>query len=107
MRIVFLTNIIVDEIEHRIVYKGNTFWITKKKNGDTNKEPNNFYSNDLKELLGAMSSNPCIQITMRGQDLKLLQSIIQGWIDTAFKKVNGKVNEHPKRQKTHDSSAAI
>ncbi|KAG0749047.1 hypothetical protein G6F57_001190 [Rhizopus arrhizus] len=81
----------LDEIEHRIVYKGNTFWITKKKNGDTNKEPNNFYSNDLKELLGAMSSNPCIQITMRGQDLKLLQSIIQGWIDTAFKKVNGKL----------------
>ncbi|OAC99011.1 hypothetical protein MUCCIDRAFT_41926, partial [Mucor lusitanicus CBS 277.49] len=38
-----------------------------------------------------MNSNPCIQITMRGQDMNLLKSYVQEWIDTHFEKESGKL----------------
>jgi SpoVK/Ycf46/Vps4 family AAA+-type ATPase len=81
----------VDEIEHKIPYKNHTLWVTKKKNGGVNNNNDNYYSNNIKDLLGMMNSNPCIQITMRGQDMILLKSFIQEWIDTHFEKEYGKL----------------
>lgn len=81
----------MDEIEHKISYKNYTLWVTKKKNGGVNHNNDNYYSNNIKDLLGMMSSNPCIQITMRGQDMNLLKSFIQEWIDTHFEKEYGKL----------------
>ncbi|KAI8971970.1 P-loop containing nucleoside triphosphate hydrolase protein [Mycotypha africana] len=82
----------LDEIEHKIVYKNHTLWVTKKKNGGvTNSASEHYYSNNIKELLGMMNNNPVIQITMRGQDLTLLQSFIQEWIDHHYEKEFGKL----------------
>lgn len=81
----------MDEIEHKIIYKNHTLWVTKKKNGSVGSNKDNYYSNNIKDLLGMMNTNPCIQITMRGQDMKLLKSFIQEWIDTHFEKENGKL----------------
>lgn len=85
---VFMT---VDEIEHKISYKNHTLWVTKRKNGGVGNNHENYYSNNIKDLLGMMNSNPCIQITMRGQDMNLLKSFIQEWIDTHFEKEYGKL----------------
>jgi SpoVK/Ycf46/Vps4 family AAA+-type ATPase len=81
----------VDEIEHKIIYKNHTLWVTKKKNGSVGNNNDNYYSNNIKDLLGMMNTNPCIQITMRGQDMSLLKSFIQEWIDTHFEKEYGKL----------------
>lgn len=81
----------MDEIEHKIIYKNHTLWVTKKKNGSVGNNNDNYYSNNIKDLLGMMNTNPCIQITMRGQDMSLLKSFIQEWIDTHFEKEYGKL----------------
>lgn len=81
----------MDEIEHKIIYKNHTLWITKKKNGSVGNNNENYYSNNIKDLLGMMNTNPCIQITMKGQDMSLLKSFIQEWIDTHFEKEYGKL----------------
>ncbi|CEP19579.1 hypothetical protein [Parasitella parasitica] len=81
----------LDEIEHKITYKHHTLWVTKKKNGGVGNNNENYYSNNIKDLLGMMNSNPCIQITMRGQDMGLLKGFIQEWIDTHFEKEYGKL----------------
>ncbi|KAI8637407.1 P-loop containing nucleoside triphosphate hydrolase protein [Parasitella parasitica] len=81
----------LDEIEHKITYKNHTLWVTKKKNGGVGNNNENYYSNNIKDLLGMMNSNPCIQITMRGQDMSLLKGFIQEWIDTHFEKEYGKL----------------
>lgn len=83
--------VVVDEVKHEIVYKGYKLWVTKKKNGGTQGQNENYYSNNIRDLLGVMNSNPCIEISMRGQDLKLLQSLIQEWIDMHYERQNGKV----------------
>ncbi|KAI9282770.1 P-loop containing nucleoside triphosphate hydrolase protein [Sporodiniella umbellata] len=80
----------LDEVQNEIQYKGHMLWVTKKKNGDINNQ-NQVYSNDIKDLLGAMNSNPCIQITMRGQDMNLLKSFIQEWINMHYEQENGKL----------------
>ncbi|GAN07780.1 ATPase, AAA domain containing protein [Mucor ambiguus] len=81
----------LDEIEHKIVYKNRTLWVTKKKNGGVGNQNEGYYSNNIKDLLGMMNSNPCIQITMRGQDMNLLKSYVQEWIDTHYEKESGKL----------------
>lgn len=81
----------MDEIEHKIVYKNHTLWVTKKKNGGVGNQNEGYYSNNIKDLLGMMNTNPCIQITMRGQDMNLLKSYVQEWIDTHFEKESGKL----------------
>ncbi|KAG2197339.1 hypothetical protein INT47_012769 [Mucor saturninus] len=81
----------LDETEHKIQYKEHTLWVTKKKNGSVNKSSENYYSNNIKDLLGMMNTNPCIEITMLGQDLGLLKSYIQEWIDLHFEKESGKL----------------
>ncbi|KAG1231797.1 hypothetical protein G6F68_007069 [Rhizopus microsporus] len=81
----------LDEVKHEIVYKGYKLWVTKKKNGGIQGQNEHYYSNNIRDLLGVMSSNPCIEISMRGQDLKLLQSLIQEWIDMHYERQNGKL----------------
>jgi SpoVK/Ycf46/Vps4 family AAA+-type ATPase len=82
----------VDETEHKIVYKGHTLWVTSKKDGSVrNRGAENYYSNDIKDLFKMMNSNPCIHITMRGQDMNLLKSYIQEWINAHFEKEHGKL----------------
>ncbi|CAO0795821.1 unnamed protein product [Mucor circinelloides] len=91
MHIPICVIITVDEIEHKIVYKNHTLWVTKKKNGGVGNQNEGYYSNNIKDLLGMMNSNPCIQITMRGQDMNLLKTYVQEWIDTHFEKESGKL----------------
>lgn len=82
----------MDETEYKITYKGYTLWVTKKKDGAVrNAESSNYYSNDIKDLFKMMSNNPCIHITMRGQDMDLLKSFIQEWINDHYEKANGKL----------------
>lgn len=80
----------LNEVEHEVIYKGHKLWITQKKNGDTEKS-HSFYSGDLQDFFSAMNSNPCIQITMRGQNLDKLRGLIQEWVDEYYEKINGKV----------------
>ncbi|KAI8075537.1 P-loop containing nucleoside triphosphate hydrolase protein [Thamnidium elegans] len=81
----------LDESTHRIKYKGRTLWLTKKKNGGVDKDTENYYSNNIKDLLGMMSTNPCIEITMYGRDMQLLKTFIQEWIDSHYEKESGKL----------------
>lgn len=82
----------LDETEHKITYKGYTLWVAKKKNGDVKSQASEYsYHNNIKDLLGMMNTNPCIQITMRGQDMTRLKGFIQEWIDTHFEKEYGKL----------------
>ncbi|KAL9537817.1 hypothetical protein MBANPS3_011438 [Mucor bainieri] len=81
---------LLDEIEHKIVYKNHTLWVTKKKNGGVGDQNEGYYRNNIKDLFGMVNSNPCIQITMRGQDMNLLKPYVQEWIDTHFEKESGK-----------------
>ncbi|KAI9345433.1 P-loop containing nucleoside triphosphate hydrolase protein [Pilaira anomala] len=76
---------------HKIKYKGRTLWLTQKKDGGTGKDNGTYYSNDVKELLTMMSSNPCIRITMFGRDMQLLKSFIQEWINDHYEKESGKL----------------
>ncbi|KAG1455651.1 hypothetical protein G6F56_007015 [Rhizopus delemar] len=80
----------LNEVEHEVIYKGHKLWITQKKNGDTEKS-HSFYSGDLQDFFSAMNSNPCIQITMRGQNLDKLRGLIQEWVDEYYEKINGKL----------------
>ncbi|KAG1460722.1 hypothetical protein G6F56_005883 [Rhizopus delemar] len=82
----------LDEVQNEISYKGHMLWVTKKKNGDTGNQQGQIYSNDIKDLLGAMNSNPCVQISMRGQDMNLLKSFIQEWINMYYERENGKLH---------------
>lgn len=86
----------MDETEHKFIYKGYTIWATKMKNGNTERQSLNYYSNDIKELFGMMNTNPTLKITMRGQNMNLLKSFIQEWINIHHEKENGKVNEKKK-----------
>lgn len=79
-------------------------WVTKKKNGDTGNQQGQIYSNDIKDLLGAMNSNPCVQISMRGQDMNLLKSFIQEWINMYYERENGKVRDKYKGKKREKES---
>ncbi|KAL9546221.1 hypothetical protein MBANPS3_006758 [Mucor bainieri] len=83
----------LDEIEHKIVYKNHTLWVlaTKKKNSGVGNQTGSGYSSNIQDLFGMMNSNPCIRITMRGQDMNLLKSFVQEWIDTHFEKESGKL----------------
>ncbi|KAI9484064.1 MAG: P-loop containing nucleoside triphosphate hydrolase protein [Benjaminiella poitrasii] len=83
----------LEESEQKITYKGHMLWVTSKKNGSvaSNGAEHYYSSNQLKELLGMMNSNPCIEITMRGQDVNLLKTFIQEWIDAYFEQENGKL----------------
>ncbi|KAI8874953.1 hypothetical protein K501DRAFT_313055, partial [Backusella circina FSU 941] len=82
----------MEETEQKFTYKGYTLWVTKRKNGSTEKQNLNYYSNDIKELFGMMNVNPTLQITMRGQNMNLLKGFIQEWINMHHEKENGKVN---------------
>ncbi|KAI7903562.1 P-loop containing nucleoside triphosphate hydrolase protein [Cokeromyces recurvatus] len=81
----------LDETEQKITYKNHTLWVIKRKNSGVSNNMDQFYSNNLKDLLGMMNTNPCVEITMRGQDLSLLKSFIQEWIDDYFEQENGKL----------------
>lgn len=82
----------LDETENKITYKGYTLWVAKKKNGAVKSQASEYsYHNNIKDLLGMMNTNPCIQITMRGQDMTRLKAFIQEWIDTHFEKEYGKL----------------
>jgi MoxR-like ATPase len=83
--------VLVDETEHKITYKGHTLWVTSKKDGSIGNGDKNYYTNDIKDLFKMMNSNPCIHITMRGQDMNLLKSYIQEWINDHFEKEHGKL----------------
>ncbi|GAA5794837.1 hypothetical protein HPULCUR_000185 [Helicostylum pulchrum] len=84
----------LDESTHRIKYKGRTLWLTRKKNGGVGKDTESYYSNNIKDLLGMMSTNPCIEITMYGRDMQLLKSFIQDWINSHYAKESGKLAIH-------------
>jgi hypothetical protein len=79
----------VEETQNELVYKGHKVWVKKKKNGISSES---HYSNDLKDLLGAMNSKTCIEVSMRGQNLNLLKSFVQEWINEHFAKQTGEVN---------------
>ncbi|OBZ88996.1 putative mitochondrial chaperone BCS1-B, partial [Choanephora cucurbitarum] len=81
----------LDESEYKIKYKGHNLWVRKMKKGNTDKDTNSYYYNNLSDFIGQMQSNPCVVITMWGRDLNLLKSFIQEWIDMHFEKEHGKL----------------
>ncbi|KAG0947768.1 hypothetical protein G6F57_003859 [Rhizopus arrhizus] len=78
----------LEETQNELVYKGHKVWVKKKKNGISS---DSHYSNDLKDLLGAMNSKTCIEVSMRGQNLNLLKSFVQEWINEHFAKQTGEL----------------
>ncbi|KAI8048757.1 P-loop containing nucleoside triphosphate hydrolase protein [Gilbertella persicaria] len=81
----------LDETVQKIYYKKHTLWVSKLKNGGVQKNNDNYYSNNIKDLLGMMNTNPCIQITMRGQNMELLKSFVQEWINKHYENEHGKL----------------
>lgn len=84
---------LVNGSENKITYKGHTLWVVKKKDSANGPNPPNyFYGESFKDIMGMMATSPCIQITMKGQDLNFLKSLIQEWINEYYEKDREKLN---------------
>ncbi|KAI8981015.1 P-loop containing nucleoside triphosphate hydrolase protein [Pilobolus umbonatus] len=73
----------LEDSTETIIYKGNTLWASLLSSSKPSGE-SSYYSNNLKELISNMNLDPCIKITMAGQDINLLKSYLQEWIDEHF-----------------------
>jgi hypothetical protein len=82
----------VDEIAQSFYYKGYKLWVTKTKNGNGDKANEDYYDTGLKEFLSKMNTNPCFEIVMRGQDITLLKTFIQEWMNKHYEVRSEKVH---------------
>ncbi|KAI8877756.1 P-loop containing nucleoside triphosphate hydrolase protein [Backusella circina FSU 941] len=75
----------LDEIPQCFYYKGYKLWVTKTKNGNGDKANDDYYdNNNIKEFFSKMNTNPCFEIVMRGQDITLLKTFIQEWMNKHY-----------------------